>query len=266
MPNLNVLTWNSTGETAIGAARLREVIDYLVGHGWQPQVIVVQEANQLPGGLIYQMLAGLGNGYNQPPSHAQEGGVAGRGYLMLTHSSVVIQNAFGRLDLGQDAQLLSLINTFAPRPRQIALDELRDMRMPAVAGLICGGAGVGLLTWHTPRGPGQLLTGLTLQGGANPDAFWFLQNSGLYARLTAPGIGNVGVIAGDLNITVQEINRHIGHPDLPYVLPGWVGLSNNLDHIVGHPQPGQPNPTFPVGWNFDAPGTHAILVATTSWQ
>lgn len=265
MPNLNVLTWNSTGETAHGAVRLREVIDYLSGHGWQPQVIVVQEANQLPGGLIYQMLASLGNAYNQPPSHAQEGGTGGRGYLMLTHNSVQVQSAFTRFDLGQDAQLRNIINQLAPRPKQIALDELRDMRMPAGAGLLVNGAAVGLLTWHTPRGPGQLLTGLTLQGGANPDAFWFLQNSGGYASLTVPGAGNLGVIAGDLNITVQEINRHIGHPDLPYVLPGWVGLSNHLDHIIGHGQPGQANPTFPVGWNFDAPGTHAILVATASW-
>jgi hypothetical protein len=265
MPNLNILTWNSTGETQLGASRLREVIDYLVGYGWQPHVIVLQEASQNTGGDIYQMLSSLGGAYNQPPSHAPEGGSGGRGYLLLTHNSVPIRSAFTRYDLGQDKKLLSIISTFAPRPRQIALDELRDMRMPAVASLLFQGCSVAFLTWHTPRGPGQLLTGLTLQGGANPDAFWFLQNSGLYADLTAPGLGNLGVIAGDLNITVQEINRHIGHPDLPYVLPDWVGLSNNLDHIIGHPGPGQAKPNFPVGWNFEAPGTHAILVATASW-
>lgn len=265
MPNLNILTWNSTGESATGAARLREVINYLAGQGWLPHVIVVQEANQAPNGPIYQMLNGLGGAYNQPPSHATEGGPGGRGYLMLTHNTVAIQNAFARIDLGQDGALLAIINTFAPRPRQIALDELRDMRMPAGAGLIFNGAGVAFVTWHTPRGPGQLLTALTLQGGANPDAFWFLQNSGIYANLTAPGVGNLGVVAGDLNISVQEINRNIGYPDLPWVLPGWVGVSNNLDHIVGHSQPGQADSTWPVGYNFEAPGTHAILVGTASW-
>lgn len=183
MTNLNVLTWNSTGETAHGAARLREV--------------------------IYSL---------------------------------------------------------APRPRNIALDELRDMRMPAIAGLIRDEAWVGFLTWHAPRGSGQLLTGLTLQGGANPDAYWFLQNSELYAKLTAPGSGNISVIAGDLNITVQEINWHIGYPDLPRVLPGWTGVSNNLDHIIGRSEPGQANPGFPVGWNFPAPGTHAILIAAVNWS
>jgi hypothetical protein len=265
MPSLNILTWNSTGESAAGAARLREVIDYLVAHGWQPQVIAIQEAGQSPVGPIYQMLAGLGSTYNQPPSHAAEGGPGGRGYLLLTYGSVRVQNAFGRADLGRDAQLLGIINGLAPRPRQIALDELRDMRMPAVAGLTVGGAGAAFLTWHAPRGPGQLLAGLTLQGGANPDAFWFLQNSGLYAALAAPGAANVGLIAGDLNITVQEINRNTGDPNLPYVLPGWSGLSNNLDHIVGHPEPFQPDPVFSNGGNFEAPGTHAILVATASW-
>lgn len=111
----------------------------------------------------------------------------------------------------------------------------------------------------------RLLTGLTLQGGANPDAFWFLQNSGIYANQTSPGAGNLGVVAGDLNITTLEINRNIGYPDLPWVLPGWVGVSNNLDHIVGHSQPGQADPTWPVGWNFEAPGTHAILVGKANW-
>lgn len=265
MPNLNILTWNSTGESALGAARLREVIDYLAGQGWQPHVIVVQEANQAPGGHIYQMLNALGNAYNQPPSHAQEGGPGGRGYLMLTHNSVAVKNPFARIDLRQDAQLLGIINGFAPRPKQIALDELRDMRMPAGCGLVFNGAGVAFVTWHTPRGPGQLLTALTLQGGANPDAFWFLQNSGIYASQTTPGPGNLGVVAGDLNITTLEINRNIGYPDLPWVLPGWVGVSNNLDHIVGHSQPGQADPTWPVGYNFEAPGTHAILVGTASW-
>lgn len=110
-----------------------------------------------------------------------------------------------------------------------------------------------------------MLTGFTLQGGANPDAFLFLQNSGLYATLTAPGAGNLGLIAGDLNITVQEINRRTGNADLPEVLPGWVGLSNHLDHVIGHSQPGQADPRFPRGWNFEAPGTHAILAATVSW-
>lgn len=147
MPDLNVLTWNSTGETAPGAARLQEVITHLAGNGWQPHVIVVQEANQAPGGLIYQMLAGLG-GYNQPPSHTTEGGSGSRGYLMLTHSSVQIHRAFGRFDLGQDAQLGALINRLSLRARAIALDELRDMRMPAIALLGYQGAGVAAYVAH----------------------------------------------------------------------------------------------------------------------
>lgn len=267
MPDLNILSWNSTGETDQGAARLREVIGYLVGTGWQPHVILVQEANQsqVRPGPIYQMLNGLGNAYNQPPSHVMEGGPRSAGYLMLTHSTVTVQVPFARLDLGQDARLLGIINTLAPRPRQIALDELRDMRMPAGAFISYNGAGAAVATWHTPRGPGQLLAALTLQGGANPDAFWFLQNSDIYANITAPGVGNIGVIAGDLNVRPDEINRQIGYPDLPELLRGWVGVSSNLDHIVGHPQPHQADPGWPVGWNFEAPGTHAIIVGTARW-
>jgi hypothetical protein len=265
MPNLNVLTWNSSGETEESARQLREVIGIAAGSGWIPQVILVQEARQQPGGLVYQMLDSLGSDYQGPPSHAVEGGAYSRGYLMLAHRSVVIRHAFERRDLSQDTKLLDIIGLLPPRPRQIALDMLPDMNMPAVAGLSVDGADVGLLTWHAPRGPGQLLTGLTLQGGASPDAFWFLQNSALYADLNAPGVGNLGLIAGDLNITRQEINRHIGHWDLPYVLRGWTGVSNTLDHILGRPQPGQANASFPVGWHFDTFSDHAVVIATVSW-
>lgn len=264
MPNLNIITWNSTGETQQGADDLEEVITYLVTQNWQPHVIVVQEANQNPGGAIYTMLQGLGNAYNQPPSHAVEGGSGSRGYLLLTYNTVQLAVPFVRADLAQDQVLLNVIGTLPPQWRGIALNELAQMRMPAFAGLGYGGGQVPFLTWHAPRGPGPLLT-TVLPGGANADAFWFLQNSGLYNGITTPGAGNMGVIAGDLNITVAALNAPTGIPALPYILPGFTGVSDNLDHIVGHPQPGQPAPQFPFAGNFPASGTHNILVATVHW-
>jgi hypothetical protein len=265
MSNLNVITWNSTGETQQGALDLYSVINYEVARMWQPHVIVVQEAKQAAGGEIYNMLQALGPAYNQPPSHAVEGGPYGRGYLMLTYRTVQFQTPFVRLDLGQDQTLLQLINNLPPQHKNTALQQLAAMRMPAGAVLLFGGATVPFVTWHVPRGPGVLLQGFTLQGGANPDAFWFLQNSGFYQQITNPGQNNLGVIAGDLNITVQEINGRTGHPALEEVLPGWDGVSDRLDHIVGHPQSGQPPPTFPYAGNYAASGTHNILVGQVSW-
>ncbi len=110
MPSLNVLTWNSTGETGQGAFDLQNVIQYLVASNWQPHVIVVQEANAAPGGAIYNMLAGLGAAYNQPPAHTVEGGPGGRGYLLTTHNSVGGQGTFARYDLATDPLLQAWMN------------------------------------------------------------------------------------------------------------------------------------------------------------
>lgn len=264
MSNLNVVTWNSTGETPQGAADLQNVIQYLTAQNWQPHVIVVQEANQTPGGAIYTMLSGLGNAYTQPPSHAQEGGYRGGGYLLLTHRTVQVQGAFTRIDLAQDPMLNNVINMLPFQQRNTALNELAQLRMPAGTVFQFGGSTVPFLTWHAPRAPGPLL-GTALPGGANADAFWFLQNSGVYRNLTAPGMNDLGLVVGDLNITVTAINAPTGLPALPWVLPGFDGVSDNLDHIVGHPSAGQAAPTFPYAGNFQASGTHNILVSTVSW-
>lgn len=266
MPNLNVITWNSTGETAQGAADLQDVINYMTAGGLQPHLVVVQEANAAAGGLIYQMLAGLGLAYNQPPAHAIEGGPGGRGYLLLTRHTVAGQGTFVRTDLAADWVLQNWMNThLSLAARNIAYNELASMRMPATAALMIGRVNAPFLTWHAPRGPGQVLAAATLQGGANPDAYLFLQNSGVYLPLTGPGVNNLGLVAGDLNVTVEALNSNTGIPALPYILRNFVGVSDNLDHIVGHPNPGQANPTHTNSGNFPATGTHNILVSTVNW-
>lgn len=266
MPNLNVITWNSTGETAQGAADLQAVIVYMASQGVPPDVVVVQEANAAPGGAIYQMLAGLGNAYNQPPAHAVEGGgPGGRGYLLTTRVPIAGQGTFARYDLGTDAVLAAWIQASLSLPaRGLAANELAAMRMPAFAALSIGNVSVPFLTWHVPLGPGAVL-GWRLSRGANPDAFLFLQNSNVYQVLTGPGNNNLGMIAGDLNVPVNELNQPTGDPRLPRLLPDWVGVSDDLDHILGHPQSPQPDPTFTNSGHFPASGQHNILVSTVSW-
>ena len=73
------------------------------------------------------------------------------------------------------------------------------------------------------------------------------------------------MIAGDLNVTAPGLNNPTGDPNLPEVLPGWGGVSNGLDHILGHPAQGEGDPAFPALDNFPAPGDHDIFVAPASW-
>lgn len=267
MPTLNVITWNSTGETQQGAADLLNVINYMTLNGLSPNVIVIQEANINAGGPIYQMLAGLGGAYNQPPAHVTEGIPGGRAYLLLaSNGSIAGQVTFAQANLANDPALQNWLNAnLSLYARQTAYAELQTMRMPATATLGFGGRIIPFLTWHAPRGPGQVLNGATLPGGANPDAYLFLQNSGFYTPLVAPGVNNIGLIAGDLNVNVAGLNQNTGIPALPYIVRGFVGVSDNLDHILGHPNPGGANPTFPNSGHFPASGAHNILVSTVSF-
>jgi hypothetical protein len=60
MPSLNVITWNSMGETPAGAYDLVQVINR-----WQRNLIVIQGANAIPGGAIDTMLSGLTSAYKR---------------------------------------------------------------------------------------------------------------------------------------------------------------------------------------------------------
>jgi hypothetical protein len=270
MPTLNILTWNSNGETQQAAHDLQGVIVTLNQHGWVADAIVIQEANAAPGGYVYQMLSGLGGVYNAQPTHTTEGSPGGRGYLLLTRTNIGGQNTFANYNLAADVGLQAWMNASLSLPaRQIANQELATMQRPATATLTGGGGvRVSFMTWHTPRGPGQVLQGATLQGGANPDGYLFLQNSTLYGGLTAPGVGNLGVVAGDLNVTYNALNTNTGIPALPRILPSFVGVSSNLDHIVGDTQAGQPAPTFPLNQagNYQVPSSpHAVLYGQANW-
>lgn len=265
MPSLNVITWNSTGESQPKADRLYEVIQYVTSRGWQPQAILVQEANAGPGGPIATMLANLAGGYVSPPARVREGGSHSRSYLLTTHASVQGQPSFAQANLATDGLLLTWIrNSMSLRMQQIAIDELQGMRMPAIALLGVGVSQVRLMTWHTPIGPGPILGG-TAAGGANLDAYLFLQHSGHYAQLNAPGAGNVSVIAGDLNTTRHGLQTPLNYPQLQHLLPGFDGFGFGLQHILGRTQAGQPAPTVSNDGYFDAPGDHKILVGTVNW-
>ncbi|MDT5027372.1 MAG: hypothetical protein QOE61_3798 [Micromonosporaceae bacterium] len=110
MTTLNILTWNSNGETQQAALDLQGVIVKLNQNGWLADAIVIQEANAAPGGYIYQMLSGLGGVYNAQPTHTTEGIPGGAGYLLLTRTSVGGQNTFARYNLAADAGLQAWMN------------------------------------------------------------------------------------------------------------------------------------------------------------
>jgi hypothetical protein len=268
MHSMNVLTWNSGGETEYGAEGLRNVIGQLALEGWLADAIVIQEAKQGADsrGPIREMLSGLGGPYNAEPAHAEEGGPYGRGYLLLTRANIDGQATFGQVDLAQDPAVQHLVSLLHWSVRDSAINALKEMRMPAMAVLSVPGVTVNFLTWHAPLGPSTVMQVGTLPGRANPDAYLFLQHSQLYRSLVHPGPGNLGVVAGDLNVTRDGLQQPTGFIDLPHILPGFVGVSSHLDHIVAHTQHGYPRLLDGLYGSREIPGhQHAVLYGTVSW-
>ncbi len=268
MGKLTVVTWNSQGETRHTASRLADALDTLATLGHTADVIVVQGADNRPGGRVYQMLAGLGHPYHPAPAHAAEGTGVG-GYLLHTRAGIGGQETFRRADLATDPGLRHWLDN-QPRPdRTTAHAELAAMGMPATAALRVGATTVRLLTWRVPRGPGRLLHTTTLAGGANPDAFLLYQHSTLAAAAQQHGIE---IIAGDIGVTADTFNTAALDTEaepLPCLLPGYGGVASGLQHIIGHGRTTRPDLScLPIttAEYVPIPGhTHAVLCATTTW-
>ena len=241
MPDLNVISWNSTGETPAAGHALSDVMHVRIpacAPGWIPHVIAIQEAQQLPGGPIHQMLSGaaaVGN-HNIVPvqnylvSHVPEGLGGNRGYIVAVYQNaasppnfVTVTGALGIESFGGDAGVTNFIHNNIPLNfRLIALQTRDQIRSPAAMGLQFGGRTVILMTWHTSRGPSRVTEGgaVNLPGGVQPDSFLFLQNSNFYANsLNAPGMTGLSVIAADLNLDIAAINQPTGWVTLPRILP-----------------------------------------------
>lgn len=275
MPNLNVLTWNSNGESAAKAAFLHNLIvnNPTVG-GWMPDVIVIQEAQAAPGGALFAMLAGLGapgnawynaNYHNVAPQHVA---IPGEGYILMT-SAAAAAGPFAAVNLAADPGVVAAIAA-QPHAQQGALTAaaLTD-RAPAHAQIAFGGRTVECMTWHAPLGPG-LMHGIS--AGVNYSAYFFLQSSNFYNNtLCTPGApggnANIGLIPADLNVTPVDLNNPTLCPAVPHLLPNWAARSHNLDHIAAREDGGDANIGFahagfhPVAFH----GAHAVFVSTVIW-
>lgn len=268
MPNLNVMTWNSRGENLAKAAFLQNLIlNNPVVPGWQPDVIIIQEAQAAPGGALWAMLAGLGGvvgGINYAANAPQFVAVGGEGYILKVSNNVT-PGAFQLVDLAADPGVLAAIGMFPPHLRPVATAEVATMRKPGEATLAFGGRQLRFMTWHAPLGPGQILHGIN--AAVNYDAYFFLQSSNFYNALYNPGPGDLNIIAGDLNATAVDLGAPTGlPPPINHLLPNWVGVSNNLDHILARRNVGG-GINFPNAGHYATGGLsdHDVLVSTVRW-
>jgi len=270
MPSLNLMVWNSRGENAAKAAFLQNLIlNNPVVHGWQPDIIAIQEALAAPGGALWAMLAGLGNvagGNNYALNPPQFVALQGEGYILKVSNNVAFARAFQRVNLAGDAGVVNAINTQMGPNKPTAQQEVAAMRQPGDAVLTAGGRRIPFMTWHAPRGPGQLLHGPS--AAVNYDAYYFLQSSNFYNGLCAPGAGNLSLIGGDLNVTPMDLAAPTGLPaPIDFLLPNWDGVSNGLDHLLARGDGGAGGIHYQHAGHHATGGLsdHDVLVATVHW-
>ncbi|HEU4558263.1 MAG TPA: endonuclease/exonuclease/phosphatase family protein [Longimicrobium sp.] len=274
MPAINIMSWNTNGESIAKANFLQNLIlNNPAVQGWQPDVILIQEAQGAAVGPVWGMLNGLGGAPGQgnyTNNPAQFVAIGGEGYILKVSNNVALQpGAFAVHHLANDANVQAAVaNDFFGAANQAAtLATIGMMRNPAIAPLGFAGRGMNLLTWHAPRGPGTLLGN---SAAVDYLAYYALQNSAIYTQaLTAPGANNVSIVAGDLNIRPRDLANPTGLPlqGIQRIFQNWVGISNVWDHVLAIGNNGGQGINFandgwyPTGW----PGAHAVLVTTVNW-
>lgn len=272
MPAINIMTWNSDGESAAKAAFLQDLIlNNPSVPGWQPDVVVIQEAQAAPGGDIWNMLSNLGGqpgGGNYTVNAPQFAPLSSEGYIFMTSNHVTLAGgAFTVVDLATDPGVLAAIDAFAtPLARATAIAEVELMRDPARAPIAFAGRALDVMTWHAPLGPSRLIQGIS--AAVNYDAYYFFQSSNYYtATLLQPGAGNLSAVAGDLNVTASDLTNPTEAPVVPYLFPGWTGVSSNLDHILAYRNVGSvASITFPNAGSYQTGlSDHAVEVSSVSW-
>lgn len=262
MPNLRILTWNSTGEDAAKALELdNECQAIAVAYPFQPDVDVflIQEAQQAPGGAISAYLNGLA-GYTV--HHIQENlGGGGKGYICATRNAVVtVNNPIQLWDYAADPEftLSAARNVITPGC------WTPPARTPAYTVITVGGASILLFTWHAPLGASMLniIVG-AMKGGGLIDAYIAFENSQI---LNNPQnflgfIPQFIIIAGDMNATSAALARNY-YNYTP--LDDFLGVSNHLDHIMAH---SPPHTAFNVDQDRAAStsSTHDTLCARMHW-
>lgn len=276
MPSLNLLTWNSRGESVAKATFLHDlIVNNTVVPGWTPDVIVIQEAMSAPGGALWAMLSNLGTPGTPEfcPAYLgrvpQFAGIPGEGYILMLSAPTSLTTAFAAVDLSVDPGVVSTITNpaFTPGQRADLLAAVTTYRAPAHAQLSRSGRTIELLTWHAPLGPGLPFM-LGARASVNYTAYFLLQRSDLYNHtLCHPGAvgANLGLIAGDLNITVQDLMQPTLVPLVPALLPGWRAVSNHLDHVCGRTDNGTAGITFQHAGHYPSPSDHNVLVGTITW-
>lgn len=296
MPDLRLITWNSSGESG---NRGQTLVNFTARQNRNVranvppvQVVAIQEA-AVQQGTIGQALANsapFSNEFVQPQGFCREHDATQT--LRVTPSrsyrlSWMTNNALPGLNLavppgGAGPQLVNLspnhdngVDRYIQRlSRNMRVrHDLRvaaaNIRWPVYLHLTYGAVNglprhVHLFTWHAPllaNWHGANAVHAPFPGGvaqALPEAFEFFQRSDFFTRIMQ-GLAaqDVVIIAGDLNVLPQGMQ-------LPFMFPQFDGVSDELEHILAY----SPSGNVRVGHEhalITPYPPHTILAAAVHW-
>lgn len=284
MPDLRVLTWNSSGEADGRGAQLALVTNLVNGAaaaaGNVPvQLVTIQEAANAPGSIsaalnngppfnVFVQPEGFCSEYLPPPAQPfRVGNTRSYRIAWLVNDPAPANNlvavgapALVNLDPNNDAGVNGYINGlgFAPGAVGAVRTAAGNMRWPVYQRFTYAGCNVHFFTWHASLRASWLganYTGLNYLGF--PEGFLFFQNSTFYNNIVGGLGGNdVIIIAGDLNITQAQIAN-------PAFFAPYVGVTANLTHIIAHcPTGAAVNQNVAYMTPFPP---HTILTARVQW-
>lgn len=262
MPDLRVISWNSTGENPMKAGELAAAAGWLaanyLGHP-HVDVFLIQEAQNGAGGAIDLWLNAL-PGYTIHHIAEQLGG-GGAGYICATrNASVTVTTGLTLWNYAADPNFLGWGGHLAIQPGVWT----GAARVPAYTVLTVAGQNVLLVTWHAPLGPSLLpiIVG-AMPGGALIDAYLALDNSQLLQHPAAliGAAPDITIIAGDMNVTAAGLAANYGG----YTpLQNFQGVNNHLDHILARAPVGTVV-TFNESHNSVTTSVHNMLSTRIHW-
>lgn len=286
MPDLRIVTWNSTGEgDGQGQVLANTVtnINATYAAGSVPvQIVAIQEAAVYPGSICAAFGQAPFAQFVQPPGFCRE---------QLPPPAqpyrVGISRAYRLSWLTSDHNYAFNIDTQAADPALVNLDPAYDagvddylsnlpvgsrakadivvaagnIRWPIYMEFAYHGTTVHFFSWHAPlryQWLGATYANISLQGPALAEAFLFFQHSSFYTNIMRNlSTNDLVIIAGDFNMQQKDLQQR-------EMFPQFVGVSEGLDHILAYSR----SRHLAMGENaaYDTPyGPHAILTARIHW-
>lgn len=252
MPQIKILTWNTTGESDFK----RNYLAYCIGQ-FSPDVILLQELANTPGSIRTWLNSQPGT----TTGYCDDAGYGRNTYAVALRNGMTFAPGGAPMTyvLWQDPAVQNALNqNTTPSDRNLVQSELKHGRSPAVCTVIDPyGATLRIVNWHVSQNQAYIKPASYIR--LFEASTWYTTNA---HAVVPPG---ATIIGGDLNVT--KVDSFFGP---------FEGMSHGLDHVfayAGLDAHGHVRPVTGQGWHYEptdpqqrmALGDHLPVAVTLSW-